>query len=101
VLGFRERSDEAMAQFPAPTYRFYSTNEIAGLLADADLASSEMRTSTAGPGLQIAVARAEADPQSAAARCRMWSRRLTRALHEIERTGRLETTAGNVAGLRC
>ena len=58
VLGFRERSDEAMAQFPAPTYRFYSTNEIAGLLADADLASSEMRTSTAGPGLQIAVARA-------------------------------------------
>lgn len=58
VLGFRERSDEAMAQFPAPTYRFYSTDEVAVLLADADLSNIDIRTSTAGPGLRIAVARA-------------------------------------------
>jgi ubiquinone/menaquinone biosynthesis C-methylase UbiE len=56
VLGFRERSDEAMAQFPAPTYRFYSTDEVASRLADADLGTVEMRASTAGPGLWIAMA---------------------------------------------
>ena len=56
VLGFRERSDDAMAQFPAPTYRFYSTDEVAALLADADLGKIEMHASTAGPGLWIAVA---------------------------------------------
>jgi ubiquinone/menaquinone biosynthesis C-methylase UbiE len=58
VLGFRERSDEAMAQFPAPTYRFYSTDEVVALLADADIRCLEMRASTAGPGLWIAVASA-------------------------------------------
>jgi ubiquinone/menaquinone biosynthesis C-methylase UbiE len=56
VLGFRERSDEAMAQFPAPTYRFYSTDDVARLLVDADFAKIEIRASTAGPGLSIAVA---------------------------------------------
>jgi len=59
ALGFRERSDEAMAQFPAPTYRFYSADEVAQLLIAADLACDHVRTSTAGPGLRIAVARAE------------------------------------------
>jgi len=58
VLGFRERSEEAMAQFPAPTYRFYSVEEVAALLAHADLENVEMRTSTVAPGLRIAVARA-------------------------------------------
>lgn len=57
VLGFRERSDEAMAQFPAPTYRFYSADEVAVLLADADLSNIDIRTSTVGAGLRIAVAR--------------------------------------------
>jgi ubiquinone/menaquinone biosynthesis C-methylase UbiE len=58
VLGFRERSEEAIAQFPAPTYRFYSTDEIAAMLAGASFANLEIRTSPAGPGLRIAVARA-------------------------------------------
>jgi ubiquinone/menaquinone biosynthesis C-methylase UbiE len=58
VLGFRERSEEAMTQFPAPTYRFYSADEVTALLAGADLANIEMRTSATAPGLRIAVARA-------------------------------------------
>jgi ubiquinone/menaquinone biosynthesis C-methylase UbiE len=58
VLGFRERSDEAVAQFPAPTYRFYSTEEVAALLSGADLSNIDMRTSDVAPGLRIAIARA-------------------------------------------
>jgi ubiquinone/menaquinone biosynthesis C-methylase UbiE len=58
VLGFRERSDEAMAQFPAPTYRFYSTDDVTRLLANAEFGNIEMRASTAGPGLRIAAGRA-------------------------------------------
>jgi ubiquinone/menaquinone biosynthesis C-methylase UbiE len=58
VLGFRERSDEAVARFPAPTYRFYSAEEIAGLLAAAELSDVDIRKSTVGPGFRIAIARA-------------------------------------------
>jgi len=58
VLGFRERSAEAIAQFPAPTYRFYSADEVGALLADADLSNIEIRTSSDAPGLRIGVARA-------------------------------------------
>jgi ubiquinone/menaquinone biosynthesis C-methylase UbiE len=56
VLGFRERSEQAIAQFPAPTYRFYSTDEVAALLANADLGKIEMRASAMASGLWLAVA---------------------------------------------
>jgi hypothetical protein len=58
VLGFRERSEQALAQFPAPTYRFYSTDEVAALLVNADLGEIEMRASATASGLWLAVARA-------------------------------------------
>jgi ubiquinone/menaquinone biosynthesis C-methylase UbiE len=58
VLGFRERSEQALAQFPAPTYRFYSTDEVAALLVNADLGKIEMRASATASGLWLAVARA-------------------------------------------
>jgi SAM-dependent methyltransferase len=60
VLGFRERSDAAIAAFPAPTYRFYSTDETAALLAGAGFADVEIRAGVSGPDLRIAVARARA-----------------------------------------
>lgn len=58
VLGFREKSDEAIAHFPAPTYHFYSKDEVAALLTDADLANADIRPAAVSPGLQIAIARA-------------------------------------------
>jgi SAM-dependent methyltransferase len=58
ILGFRERSDDAIARFPAPVYRFYSTEEVTALLAAADFSSVDTRTSAVGPGLRIAIARA-------------------------------------------
>lgn len=60
VLGFRERSDAAVAAFPAPTYRFYSTDETAALLASAGFDAVEIRAAVSGPELRIAVARARA-----------------------------------------
>jgi ubiquinone/menaquinone biosynthesis C-methylase UbiE len=57
-LGFRERSDAAIASFPPPTYRFYSTDEVAALLGEAGFAAVEMRAAVTGPDLRIAVARA-------------------------------------------
>jgi ubiquinone/menaquinone biosynthesis C-methylase UbiE len=56
VLGFREHSDEAIAQFPAPIYRFYSADEVAALLGDAEFTNIAISSSTAGPGLKIALA---------------------------------------------
>ena len=44
--------------FPPPTYRFYSTDEVATLLGEAGFAAVEMRTAVTGPDLRIAVARA-------------------------------------------
>src|SRR5262249_30889097 len=35
VLGFRGWSEEAVASFPPPTYRFYRLEEVRGLLASA------------------------------------------------------------------
>jgi SAM-dependent methyltransferase len=35
VLGFRDRSDAAVAAFPSPTHRFHSAAEVSGLLARA------------------------------------------------------------------
>lgn len=58
VLGFRERSDDAVARFPAPTYRFYAAEELAALLAAADFSGVDTRAPAAGPGLRIAIARA-------------------------------------------
>jgi ubiquinone/menaquinone biosynthesis C-methylase UbiE len=57
VLGFRERTDEAVRRFPAPTYRFHASEEVGAMLARAGLAVSELRSSTAGADLRIAVAR--------------------------------------------
>lgn len=57
VLGFRERSNEAVAQFPAPIYRFYAADEVAALLTDAELTNVDISSSAAGPGLRIALAR--------------------------------------------
>jgi ubiquinone/menaquinone biosynthesis C-methylase UbiE len=58
VLGFRERSDEAIAQFPPPAYRFYSADEVATLISAADFSDIDIRASALGPGLRIAIARA-------------------------------------------
>jgi ubiquinone/menaquinone biosynthesis C-methylase UbiE len=57
VLGFRERSDEAIAQFPPPTYRFYSTEEVTALIRGVDFSHIDIRASAVGPGLRIAIAR--------------------------------------------
>ncbi len=56
VLGLRERSDEAIARFPASTYRFYSNDEVAGLLAAAGFAAIETRHATSGGDLRIVTA---------------------------------------------
>lgn len=58
VVGFRERSEDAVARFPAPTYRFYAAEEVAALLAATGFSNIDIRSSTAGPGLWIAIARA-------------------------------------------
>jgi len=57
VLGFRERSDAAVAKFPAPTYRFYSNDEVATLLAAAGFGRIEVRSSSGGADLRIVIAR--------------------------------------------
>lgn len=58
VLGFRRRSAAAVAQFPAPTYRFYDVEEVAELLVAAGLLAVAVRASTASPELWIATGRA-------------------------------------------
>lgn len=57
VLGMRERSDAALASFPAHTYRFLSNVEVEQLCRDAGFAEVEVLTATAGPDLRIVVAR--------------------------------------------
>jgi ubiquinone/menaquinone biosynthesis C-methylase UbiE len=61
VLGFRERTDAAVAAFPAPTYRFYSTGEASAIFASAGFASVTIQAAITGSDLRIAVARARAD----------------------------------------
>jgi SAM-dependent methyltransferase len=56
VLAFRERTDQAVARFPAPTYTFYSTDEVAALLTAAGFRDREMRPASSGADLHIAVA---------------------------------------------
>ena len=44
VLGFRPAEDTMAAEFPATVYRFYSVDEVVGLLAQAGFASIELLT---------------------------------------------------------
>ena len=60
ALGFRERSDAALASFPPPTYRFHSAAEVSGLLAAVGFEAVELHRAAAGRGLWIAVAGAGA-----------------------------------------
>jgi ubiquinone/menaquinone biosynthesis C-methylase UbiE len=57
VLGFRERTEDAVRRFPPPTYRFYSTDEVMALLSRAGFTAPEVRNASAGADLRIAVAR--------------------------------------------
>jgi hypothetical protein len=57
VLGFRERTDDAVRRFPPPTYRFDSTDEVTAMLSRAGFAAPEIRSASAGADLRIAVAR--------------------------------------------
>jgi ubiquinone/menaquinone biosynthesis C-methylase UbiE len=52
LLGFRERTAEAEAAFPAPTYQFRSAGEVVDLLKAAGMAASLVRGPS--PGLWIA-----------------------------------------------
>jgi len=52
LLGFRERTAEAEAAFPAPTYRFRSADEVVDLLKAAGMAASLVKGPS--PGLWIA-----------------------------------------------
>jgi ubiquinone/menaquinone biosynthesis C-methylase UbiE len=54
VVGFRERSDEALAAFPASIYRLYSADEVLALLRDAGF-SAELRRSESAPHLWAAI----------------------------------------------
>jgi ubiquinone/menaquinone biosynthesis C-methylase UbiE len=56
VLGFRERSDDAVARFPPPTYRFYAPDEVTALLTRAGFAAATVRAASTAPELRIATA---------------------------------------------
>jgi ubiquinone/menaquinone biosynthesis C-methylase UbiE len=57
VLGFRERTEAALASFPAHVYRFYSNDEVAALLRGSGF-DAEVRPAASGPDLRIAIGRA-------------------------------------------
>jgi hypothetical protein len=57
VLGFRESSPAAMAAFPAPVYRFYSTDELTALLEAAGFQDVRVTDSVNGSDLRMASAR--------------------------------------------
>jgi ubiquinone/menaquinone biosynthesis C-methylase UbiE len=57
LVGFRERSEQATADFPPPTYRFLSREEVAALLGDAGFDAVEVAPATAGRG-ELLIARA-------------------------------------------
>jgi len=57
VLGFRERTDDAIRRFPPPTYRFYTTEEVAAMLASAGFEAAQIHEAGAGTDLRIVVAR--------------------------------------------
>lgn len=57
VLGFRERTDDALARFPPPTYRFFASDEVRTMLDGAGFGTTEVRVATSSPELRIAIAR--------------------------------------------
>jgi SAM-dependent methyltransferase len=61
VLGYRERSDDAIARFPPPTYRFHTSGDLATMLGAAGFDDVDIRGATAGPDLRIAVGVASTD----------------------------------------
>jgi ubiquinone/menaquinone biosynthesis C-methylase UbiE len=56
VLGFRERSDAAIASFPPPTYRFASVDEVMALVDAAGFRSVTVQRDRSGPGLCVLTA---------------------------------------------
>jgi hypothetical protein len=56
VLGFRERTDDAVARFPPPMYRFYSTAEVTATLGSAGFGTTNVRVALSGTELRIAIA---------------------------------------------
>jgi ubiquinone/menaquinone biosynthesis C-methylase UbiE len=61
VLGVRESSPAALASFPAPVYRFYSSDELSLLLRAAGFTDVEVRPANSGGGdLRIVTARISA-----------------------------------------
>jgi SAM-dependent methyltransferase len=55
VLGYRERSADAVARFPAPTYRFHSSDDLVTMLIAAGFDDVAIRGAAAGHDLRIAV----------------------------------------------
>lgn len=56
VLGFRERSEAAVARFPPPTYRFYSADDVLAMLTGAGFRRSIARSASSKTELRIATA---------------------------------------------
>jgi ubiquinone/menaquinone biosynthesis C-methylase UbiE len=63
VLGFRERSEEATAAFPAEVYRFYSASEVLVLLQSAGFVETKIQRAASGEDLRLALARRAANDQ--------------------------------------
>jgi len=57
VLGFRERTEDAIRAFPPPTYRFHATAEVAAMLSSAGFDASQIHEASTGADLRIVVAR--------------------------------------------
>jgi ubiquinone/menaquinone biosynthesis C-methylase UbiE len=58
VLGVRETSKAAISRFPPPTYRFYSNEDAAALLATAGFVDISVQPAVSGAELRIVVASA-------------------------------------------
>lgn len=58
VLGFRERTEDALARFPAPTYRFYSSEEVRTMLERAGFDAPNVRATTSNAELRLGCATA-------------------------------------------
>ena len=57
MLGFRERSDDAVARFPPPTYHLYSTDEVISMLSSAGFDAPRVHAASAAADLRIVVVR--------------------------------------------
>jgi SAM-dependent methyltransferase len=55
VVGFRERSDEALAAFPSSIYRLFARDEVVALLQEAGF-TAELRRAQCAPQLWLAIA---------------------------------------------